>query len=150
MRILQHIKPFHCLVRPDNGIIIFLLHADGNLTQNTNDCSLFFCKWLLIVRLTSEIKLLTTFEVPPLPILSGSHYAFSRTSEMQQQHIRRSSLHNDRFDVVYAFFLEHIPISLINVFSHAFLSHLILVGNFDFAILETYTNNMVVNSEYNN
>lgn len=57
-RILQHIKLFHYLVTPYNGIIIpsFAWRWKIRLWTPTAGFVFVLCKWLLTVRLTSETK----------------------------------------------------------------------------------------------
>lgn len=63
-RILLHIKLFHCLVTPRNGIIISSFACRWKIYHCTLTAGFVFvlCKWLLTVRLTSKNKLLTPFD----------------------------------------------------------------------------------------
>lgn len=86
-RILQHIKLFHCLVTPHNGIIVSSFACRWRIYHRTLTAGFVFvlCKWLLMVRLTSKTKLLTLFdfkEVFPLP----SFVAFTHLRRLQKKH----------------------------------------------------------------
>lgn len=63
-RILLHIKLFHCLVTPRNGIIISSFACRWKIYHCTLTAGFVFVlsKWLLTVRLTSKTKLLTPFD----------------------------------------------------------------------------------------